>query len=92
MLRRALVVLTLMAGAANAAPETFRVSGIEPGSVLHVRERPEADAEVVARIPRNARGVRGFGCTNETPSGYTWCRVKYGDVVGWARRCYLQPE
>jgi len=60
--------------------------------VLHVRDRPEADAEVVARIPRNARGVRGFGCTNETPSGYTWCRVKYGDVVGWARRRYLQPE
>ena len=40
MLRIAFVVLTLMAGAANAAPETFRVSGIEPGSVLHVRERP----------------------------------------------------
>ena len=92
MLRMVLVVLALTAGAANAAPEMFRVSGIEPGSALHARERPEADAEVIARIPRNARGVRGFGCTNETPSGYTWCRVKYGDVVGWARRRYLQPE
>ena len=92
MLGIALAVLALTLGAAEAAPESFRVSGIERGSVLHVRERPEAEAEVVARIPRNARGVRGFGCTNETPSGYTWCRVKYGDVVGWARRRYLQPE
>ena len=92
MIRTALVVLALTAGAAQAAPETFRVSGIDPGSVLHVREQPEAEAEVVARIPPNTRGVRGFGCTNETPSGYTWCRVRYGGAVGWARRRYLQPE
>ena len=92
MFRKALVALALAAGAAQAAPESFRVSGIDPDSVLHVRERPEADAEIVARIPPNTRGVRGFGCTNETPSGYTWCRVRYGGQVGWARRRYLQPE
>jgi uncharacterized protein YraI len=92
MLRIALVVLALTASAVEAAPESFRVSGIEPGSVLHVRERPEAEAEAVARIPWNARGVRGFGCTTDTPSGHTWCRVKFDGAVGWARRRYLQPE
>lgn len=92
MFRMVLAALALTAGAADAAAETFRVSGIGRGSVLHVRERPDAAAEIVASVPRNARGVRGFGCTNETPSGYTWCRVKYGDAVGWARRRYLQPE
>jgi len=92
MFRLTLVALALTAGAAAAAPETFRVSGIGRGSVLHVRERPQADAEVAAEVPWNARGVRGFGCTNDTPSGYTWCRVRYGGQVGWARRRYLQPE
>src|SRR3954451_12480677 len=58
MLRIALVVLALTASAVEAAPESFRVSGIEPGSVLHVRERPEAEAEAVAHIPWNARGAR----------------------------------
>ncbi len=33
-----------------------------------------------------------FGCTNDTPSRTTWCRVKAGRALGWARRRYLAPE
>jgi uncharacterized protein YraI len=36
--------------------------------------------------------VLGFGCTNETPSGLTWCRVKFDRTLGWARRRYLTPD
>ena len=61
-----------------------------PGDVLTIRERPDADAPLIARVPSNGRLV-GFGCTNETPSGRTWCRVKYGRALGWARRRYLAP-
>ena len=75
-----------------AASEMFRVVGIERGSVLRIRELPEASASPIAEIPWNARKVRGFGCTSDTPSGFTWCRVKYQDAVGWARRRYLQAE
>ena len=94
---RALLSIVLLVAAASLAraqeqPESFRVSDIEPGSTLSVRDRPDAEAEVVAKIPWNARGVRGAGCTTETPSGRTWCRVKYKGAVGWARRRYLQPE
>ncbi len=89
---RLVTLFLLGASAALAAPESFRVSGIEPGAVLHIREQPDGDAPEVARMPWNARRIRGFGCTNETPSGFTWCRVRYGGQVGWARRRYLQPE
>ncbi len=92
MLRFILVALALTANTAHAAPETFRVSGIEPGSVLHVRERPEADAEVMARIPASTRGVRGFGCTDDTPSGQAWCRVKYRNTVGWVRHNFVRYD
>jgi uncharacterized protein YraI len=87
----ALLILIATATTAQAA-EAYRVSGIGRRGFLHLREQPDGDAEVVTEIPWNARGLRGFGCTNETPSGYTWCRIKYGASVGWARRRYLQPE
>ena len=92
MLRLVVLFVLLTAGAAVAEPESFRVSDNEPGAVLHIREQPDGDAPAVGRIPWNARRIRGFGCTTQTPSGYTWCRVKYGSAVGWARRRYLQPE
>lgn len=91
MMRRFLLTVFLLA-AGPAAADSFRVSDVRRGDVLSIRERPDAAAAVIERIPWNARGIRGFGCTNETPSGRTWCRVKYHDVVGWARRRYLQPE
>jgi hypothetical protein len=75
-----------------AASETFRVVGIQRGNVLRIRELPEASASPIAELPWNARKVRAFGCTSDTPSGYTWCRVKYQEAVGWARKRYLQPE
>jgi uncharacterized protein YraI len=73
-----------------AAAERFRVDDVPPGDALTIRERPDAEAPGVARVPANAP-VIGFGCTNETPSGRTWCRVKYGRALGWARRRYLAP-
>lgn len=92
MLRLAALALALSAGAASADPEFFRAADLARGAALTIRERPDTEAPAVGGIPWNARGIRGFGCTNETPSGHTWCRVKYGDAVGWARRRYLQPD
>jgi hypothetical protein len=82
---------TLLASPVDGS-DTFRIVGIDRGRVLRIREVPEASANPVAEIPWNGRGVRGFGCTNDTPSGFTWCRVKYQEAVGWARKRYLQPD
>ena len=88
-----LLMLLMVAGPAQAQParEFFRVTEIERGDFLSIRERPDADAPALGRVPPNGR-VRGFGCTTDTPTGRTWCRGKYGRVVGWARQRYLAPE
>ncbi|MCJ2120945.1 SH3 domain-containing protein [Methylobacterium sp. J-001] len=74
---------------ASAEPEAYRISGLPPGEPLSIRAEPDAAAEQVGEIRSKALV---FGCTNDTPSRTTWCRVKAGRVVGWARRRYLAPE
>lgn len=81
----------LMSGQSAWAMEVFRVEGLPRGEALTIRDTPEAGALALGQIPQGGR-VRGFGCTSETPSGLTWCRVKSGVIVGWARRRYLAPE
>lgn len=94
---RILVVVLLVGGSLSCVSAQdgrafFRVVQLTRKQVLSIRERPDASAPLVGDIPWNARHVRGSGCTNDTPSGRTWCRVKHGRVVGWTRRYYLQPE
>jgi SH3-like domain-containing protein len=80
------------ATAAHAQAQYFRVVGVPPGDVLNIREQPDAQARLVATVPFRVRRIRGFGCTTDTPTGRSWCRVKYGDAVGWTRQIYLRPE
>ena len=89
-LRPALLLGLLVTGPAHAA-ETFRVDGLPRGEGLSIRETPDAAAPALGQAPVGAR-LRGFGCTSDTPSGLTWCRVKAGPILGWARRRYLSPE
>ncbi|MCJ2027437.1 MULTISPECIES: SH3 domain-containing protein [unclassified Methylobacterium] len=84
-----LALLPLGVGAAHADPEPYRVTGLAPGEPLSIRAEPDAAAEVVGEIRQRALV---FGCTNDTPSRTTWCRVRVGRTVGWARRRYLSPE
>ena len=62
------------------------------------RQRPARAGAAKAR-PRRSRASRGTraGCagsaaTTDTPSGHTWCRVKFDGAVGWARRRSPSPE
>lgn len=89
---RAACCLALAAASPVLAAESFQVIGVDPGDVLHIREQPDAEAPIAGAIPSDARQVRGFGCTSGTPSGRAWCRVKFGDVVGWVRQRYVKPE
>lgn len=88
----ALTVAVLLAAAGPAgAAEAFRVEGLPRDDGLTIRETPDGAAAALGQIPVGRR-VLGFGCTNDTPSGLTWCRVKFGRTVGWARRRYLTPD
>lgn len=84
-------LLMLGASQAAAAPQLYRVGGLPRGGALAIRESPDAAATTITEIPVGRR-VTAFGCTADTPSGNTWCRVKFGRDVGWARRRYLAPE
>ena len=86
------LVSTFSHTAVQAAPETYRVVGVNRGDFLKMRERPDADAPSIGQIPPNARKLRGFGCTDDTPSGQAWCRVKYGNTVGWVRHTFLRYD
>jgi uncharacterized protein YraI len=79
----------LAAAPARAEPETYRISGLPPGEPLSIRAEPDPSAEQIGEIRSRALV---FGCTNDTPSRTTWCRVKAGRVLGWARRRYLAPD
>ncbi|MCJ2035836.1 SH3 domain-containing protein [Methylobacterium sp. J-068] len=87
----AALALVLLAPAPALAAEAFRVDGLPRGESLSIRETPDAAAPALGQAPAGAR-LRGFGCTADTPSGLTWCRVKAGPILGWARRRYLSPE
>lgn len=84
-----LVPALLCAHSAEAEPQAYRVTGLSPGEPLSIRAEPDAAAEVVGEIRQRALV---FGCTNDTPSRTTWCRVSVGRTVGWARRRYLSPD
>ncbi len=86
-----IAILAYGAGPAAAEPEAFRVTGLPRDEPLSIREGPDAGEPVVAEVPVGRRLI-GFGCTTDTPSGLTWCRVKYGNALGWARRRYLAPD
>ncbi|WP_083936091.1 SH3 domain-containing protein [Methylobacterium sp. B1] len=79
----------LIPGHARAEPQVYRISGLPPGEPLSIRAEPDPSAEQIGEIRTRALV---FGCTNDTPSRTTWCRVKAGRVLGWARRRYLAPE
>ena len=85
----AALLLHLGTGAVRADPVPYRIDGLPRGETLSIRAEPDPSAEVVGEVRVRALVA---GCTNDTPSRTTWCRVKVGRVVGWARRRYLAPE
>jgi uncharacterized protein YraI len=91
-LRLAAAAAALSVLSAQSASLTYRVVGVARGDMLNIRELPDAESDLIGQIPPTARAVRGFGCTDDTPSGTEWCRVKYGPVVGWVRGRFVEAN
>jgi uncharacterized protein YraI len=91
VLRLGLALLLLVPLSAQSKPATYRVVGVARGDSLNIRELPDAESDLIGQVPRNGR-VRGFGCTDETRNRVSWCRVKYGNVVGWVREKFVEEE
>lgn len=69
------------------AKRVFRVVGVEAHDKLNIREQPDSDSTVIARIPPFATGIRMLGsCVAE------WCRIRYRNRRGWVHTAYVAPE
>lgn len=70
----------------------FQVYGVPDGYNLNIREQPDTSSPLVGQIPARTRKIRGFGCTDDTPKSQLWCRVKYGDLVGWVSDQFIRRD
>lgn len=79
--------LTKPATTPSAADPTFRVTMVEPGDVLWIRQGPSMHHVPVGSIPHRGRGVAITGaCRGE------WCPVRFAGYKGWANHWYLEPD
>jgi hypothetical protein len=61
-----------------------RVSGIRWNDTLAVRTGPSSRYRRIGDLPPDATGVEILECTRR------WCRVQYGNLVGWSYAKYLR--
>ena len=60
-----------------------RVVGIRWNDVLAVRSGPSTRYARIGNLPPDATGIEILECTR------SWCRIRYGNMVGWAFSKYL---
>lgn len=70
----------------------FQVHGVPDGYNLNIREQPDTNSPLVGQIPARTRKIHGFGCTDNTSTAKLWCRVKYGDLVGWVSDQFIRRD
>jgi hypothetical protein len=61
-----------------------RVSGIQWNDTLAVRTGPSTRYRRIGDLPPDATGVEILECTRK------WCRVRYGNLIGWSYAKYLR--
>ena len=60
-----------------------RVVGIRYDDTLAVRTGPSTGYMKIGDLPPDATGVEVLNCVN------SWCRVRYGNLLGWSSSRYL---
>ncbi|CUH39875.1 Bacterial SH3 domain protein [Jannaschia seosinensis] len=87
MVRRALIVLLLLAGAAGAEtgelPALFDVRGVAADDVLNIRAQPRASAEILGTLAPEAEGVEVVDAADG------WGQVNAGERAGWVAMRFL---
>jgi len=61
-----------------------RVSGIRWDDTLAVRTGPSTRYRRIGDLPPDATGVEILECTRK------WCRIRYGNLIGWSYAKYLR--
>lgn len=94
-----LMSLSLTARASADGPDCWDVKGVKAGDVLNIRDRPNAKAAVLGKVPPNAKSLTNASDV-ECPDAPTpnmpkecasgWCRVTYKGVTGWVNCKFLE--
>ena len=61
-----------------------KVVGIRWNDSLAVRSGPSTGYPRIGNLPPNATGIEILNCTR------SWCRIRYGNLVGWSYAQYLR--
>ncbi len=101
-----LFFLTPKSFATADGPDSYRVTGVAANDVLNLREKPSAQAKILAKIPPNAHKLENMvHCVGrkgetipdsdapppESPRPY-WCKIKYKGIEDWVPIRYLREE
>lgn len=97
--------LTANAFAQSEGPDYFRITGVQKDDNVNVRRKPNADAKIVGKIPKDADGIKNIGCNRggltqkqwdkasaakkKAAQRRTWCEVEYEGVKGWVSARFL---
>lgn len=99
------IAVTTHAFAQSEGPHYFRITGVKKDDNVNVRRKPNADAKIVGKIPKDADGIKNLGCNRggltqkqwdkasaakkKTAERRTWCEVEYEGVKGWVSARFL---
>ena len=74
--------------------QTYRVPRTVSDGFLSLRDGPSGRASVILKIPGGERGIQLDGCQQSIDRGspLQWCRVKYGNSIGWVVSYGLMAE
>ena len=76
-----------LADIAVESSQTFQARGVELWGALDVLDYPNANGNVVGKIPSYATGIVPIGGCDDD-----WCHVRYLGIAGWVSGQYLEPQ
>lgn len=76
-----------LADIAVESTQMFQARGVELWGALDVLDYPNANANVVGKIPSYATGIVPIGGCDDD-----WCHVRYLGIAGWVSGQYLEPQ
>ena len=90
MLKRLVLMAMLTAGPAAATqeytlPTLFDVQDVAAGDVLNIRQSPDAAADIIGTLARDAKGIEVVALD----SSGRWGQVNAGESAGWVAMRYL---
>ncbi len=81
----------LMASAASAAMQIYKVINVESGGYLNMRSGPGTTNSVVTKLPANGDGIVATGEEKKVGS-VTWAKVYWHGKGGWISKSYLKAD